>query len=67
MDGNILELLDADVCPSLISETIMDGWSDECQKRFSPHQIFARLSIIKDQYATDYMPAPEFDISMFRP
>ncbi|KAH8272766.1 hypothetical protein KR026_010763, partial [Drosophila bipectinata] len=61
MDGNILEPLDADICPSLISETIMDGWSDEFQKRFSPHLIFARLSIIKDQYATDYMPAPGFD------
>ncbi|KAH8271145.1 hypothetical protein KR018_007451, partial [Drosophila ironensis] len=60
-DGNILEPLDREQCPSLMSETIMDGWSDDPDKRFSHHDIFLRLSLIKREYATDYMPPPGID------
>ncbi|XP_017023104.1 tyrosine-protein kinase hopscotch [Drosophila kikkawai] len=47
LDGNILPLLDPDICPPPIFETIMDGWSEDPTKRFKHHDIFSRLVSIK--------------------
>ncbi|KAH8265891.1 hypothetical protein KR038_009636, partial [Drosophila bunnanda] len=55
-DGNILPLLHTDMCPPQISETIMDGWSDD--PTFSHQDIFSRLIEIKSELHHDYMPPP---------
>ncbi|XP_017045576.1 LOW QUALITY PROTEIN: tyrosine-protein kinase hopscotch [Drosophila ficusphila] len=59
LDGNILKTLDPDICPSLIFETIMDGWSDDEDKRFRHHELFSRLNTIKAEILPNYMPPPE--------
>ncbi|XP_043658862.1 tyrosine-protein kinase hopscotch [Drosophila teissieri] len=59
LDGNILKMLDQDLCPAPIFETIMDGWSDDETKRFSHHDIFSRLNTIKSEILPTYMPPPE--------
>ncbi|XP_016939268.1 tyrosine-protein kinase hopscotch [Drosophila suzukii] len=58
-DGNILKMLDPDLCPTLMFETIMDGWSDDEEKRFSHHDIFSRLNTIKAVILPNYMPPPD--------
>lgn len=63
LDGNILKMLDQDICPAPIFETIMDGWSDDETKRFSHHDIFSRLNTIKAEILPNYMPPPEIATS----
>jgi len=56
-------MLDPDLCPTLMFETIMDGWSDDEEKRFSHHDIFSRLNTIKAVILPNYMPPPDLATS----
>ncbi|XP_034487752.1 tyrosine-protein kinase hopscotch [Drosophila innubila] len=53
-DGGILKQLHKRLCPGEMYETIMDGWSDDPDKRFSHHVIFTRLNAIKTSLQRNY-------------
>jgi len=63
-DGGILKPLHKRLCPGEMYVTIMDGWSDDPDKRFSHHNIFDRLNVIKTRLQRDYsMPETEAESS----
>ncbi|XP_062138602.1 tyrosine-protein kinase hopscotch isoform X2 [Drosophila sulfurigaster albostrigata] len=54
IDGGILKPLHQRLCPTEMYNTIMDGWSDDPEKRFSHHDIFTRLNAIKTRLQRNY-------------
>ncbi|XP_017151220.1 tyrosine-protein kinase hopscotch [Drosophila miranda] len=58
-DGNILPPMDSELCPTLMYDTIMDGWSDDAEKRFSHHDIFSRLVTMKSDIQPNYTVVAE--------
>ncbi|KAH8386967.1 hypothetical protein KR093_003757, partial [Drosophila rubida] len=54
IDGGILKPLHQRLCPAEMYNTIMDGWSDDPDKRFSHHDIFTRLNAIKTRLQRNY-------------
>ncbi|KAH8416569.1 hypothetical protein KR222_009855 [Zaprionus bogoriensis] len=62
IDGGILKQLSLRVCPNEMYETIMDGWSDDPDKRFCHHDIFTRLNAIKTRLQRNYdVPQTEIE------
>ncbi|ALC49431.1 hop, partial [Drosophila busckii] len=56
----ILRPLHRRLCPPEMTETIMDGWSDDPDNRFNLHTIFTRLNEIKNRLQRPYdMPQNE--------
>lgn len=52
--GGILKPLPQRLCPAEMYDTIMDGWSDDPDKRFCHHDIFTRLNAIKTRLQRNY-------------
>lgn len=62
IDGGILKPLNQRLCPPEMYNTIMDGWSDDPDKRFSHHDIFTRLNAIKTRLQRNYdVPETEME------
>lgn len=63
--GGILKPLPQRLCPAEMYDTIMDGWSDDPDKRFSHHDIFTRLNAIKTRLQRNYdVPETEAESCM---
>lgn len=54
IDGGILKPLHSSLCPAEMYNTIMDGWSDDPDKRFSQHDIFTALKGINTRLQQNY-------------